>query len=116
LFLSLLGLFALQVFIKGKLAKRKKGARSSLYLLKEAFKYSKEPQKYHDLLEKALRMRLKEKQGVKKDSFEKPLSKEVDSFLEALQEELFSGKNRFEFKTNRKMARVLFKKIGDLGS
>lgn len=119
-FFSMIALFALQILIKEKLNKRKKGGRSSLYLLKEAFKYSKEPQKYHDLLEKALRMRFKEKQGLKKDSFEKPLSKEgisveIDSFLEQLQEELFSGKNRFEYKISRKKAKDLYKKIGDLG-
>lgn len=115
----LFALLILQFIIKKLLNKRGGNETKSHHLLKEAFKYPNELQKYHDLLEKAFRLRLKEKNigdlSSSNNASKAGVYKEVQSFLDQMQHDLFSGKQQFDFKRSQKEARKLFKMIGDLG-
>ncbi len=112
----LLGLLGLQLLLKKVLFRKR--SKTSQTLLKEAFKYSRELQKYHLLLEKAFQIRLKEKGYIKGDCSVDQLQVhgivgEVKHFLIDIQHALFSGEQDFDFKKNQKAAENLFKRIGE---
>ncbi len=116
LLILLVGLLGIQLLFK-KVLFRKRSKRS-LTFLKEAFKYSRELQKYHLLLEKAFQVRLKEKGYIKGECSVDQLQVhgivgEVRHFLTEIQHALFSGEEDFDFKKNQKAAEVLFKRIGE---
>lgn len=112
----LIGLLGLQWIIKKQLETKKGSKNTSYSILKESFKYSKELQKYHLLLEKALQMRLIEKGLLDEfkpteDLEDKGINREVKNFLNQVQHELFSGQEQFNFKKSQKMARKIYRAI-----
>ncbi len=116
LLVILMGLLGIQLLLKKVLSRKRN--KTSATLLKEAFKYSSELQKYHLLLEKAFQIRLKEKGYIKGDCSVDQLQVhgivgEVKHFLTDIQHALFSGEQDFDFKKNKKIAENLFKRIGE---
>lgn len=117
IFTVLLVIGLAQLFVKYFSPMKSKKKDSSFYL-EQALKNKEHLQNYQLLLEKALLLRLKEKQLIHEATSIDHLEHhgilgEVKEFIQDLQMQLFSGQKSFDLDSSYQLAKTLYKKIGD---